>query len=89
MTVPDAGGGGEDADEAGAEGASDFVQDDDGAQASGTFGQVVRIQSVHVPGDQRQFLILLLLRWGFGCGGRTGSSQVYTAGLDNTVFALT
>lgn len=61
------------------------VQDDDGAQASGAFCQVVRIQSVHVPGDQRQFVVVVLL-WGFVSGGRTGSSQVYTAGFSASVY---
>lgn len=62
------------------------VQDDDGAQASGAFCQVVRIQSVHVPGDQRQFVVVLLLLWGFVSGGRTGSSQVYTAGFSECLL---
>lgn len=60
------------------------VQDDDGAQASGAFCQVVRVQSVHVPGDQRQFVVVLLR--GFVSGGRTGSSQVYTAGFSECLL---
>lgn len=83
MTLNESGRG-KDADEVGAEGAGDYVQDNDGAQASGTFCQVVCIQSVHIPGDQRQFVVILL--WGFGSGGRTGSRQVYTAGFDKSLI---
>lgn len=73
-----------DADEMGAEGVGDYVQGDDGAQASGTFCQVVCIQAVHIPGDQRQFGIIIL--WGFRSRGWTGSSQVYTAGFNKCLF---
>lgn len=55
------------------------LQDDERAQASGAFCEVVRIESIHVPGDQRQFTVIFF--WGFGCGSRTGFSQVYTAEL--------
>lgn len=34
------------------------LQDDERAQASGAFCEVVRIESVHVPGDQRQFTVI-------------------------------
>lgn len=36
----------------------DRLQDDKGAQASGAFCEVVRIESIHVPGDQRQFTVI-------------------------------
>lgn len=36
----------------------DCLQDDERAQASGAFCEVVRIESIHIPGDQRQFTVI-------------------------------
>lgn len=36
----------------------DRLQDEERAQASGAFCEVVRIKSIHIPGDQRQFTVI-------------------------------
>lgn len=36
----------------------DCLQDDERAQASSAFCEVVRIKSIHIPGDQRQFTVI-------------------------------
>lgn len=55
------------------------LQDNERAQASGTFCKVVRIKSIHIPCDQWQFLIIFFC--GFTWGGWALRSQIYAGGI--------